>query len=303
MMADVNYARDIERRRQGLPSAALATSRHDLLAPTMTLRDKKPPSILKVEKTPVKVTIAEVLAKEASIISAAQARIAAIQANPAKPVKRISSRRQERQIAALTGERIGPSRTIESEPASEDEENEILREVRPAIACHNLMNPKRKLATSTKDGYTRNAFVAESSTDTEEDDDDTDDDDSDESSNCEEKEHDDDPSPDYTSSSSPARPSAEQWQLFLKFQKAEREKSHPRELPSANDERLKRSERQIQESQKQVQEMLQTLREPKENELDTHGRVPRKNLPTFDVALHSPLHCDWENFDHLMKIV
>ena len=85
MMADVNYARDIERRRQGLPSAALATSRHDLLAPTMTLRDKKPPSILKVEKTPVKVTIAEVLAKEASIISAAQARIAAIQANPAKP--------------------------------------------------------------------------------------------------------------------------------------------------------------------------------------------------------------------------
>jgi len=80
MMADVDYARDIERRRQGLPSAALSTSRHDLLAPTMTLRDRKPPSIVKAKKTPV--TIAEVLAKEARIISAAQARIAAIQANP-----------------------------------------------------------------------------------------------------------------------------------------------------------------------------------------------------------------------------
>ena len=39
IMADVNYARDIERRRQGLQSAALSSSRHDLLAPTMTLRD------------------------------------------------------------------------------------------------------------------------------------------------------------------------------------------------------------------------------------------------------------------------
>jgi len=38
-----------------------------------------------------------------------------------------------------------------------------------------------------------------------------------------------------------ARPSAEQWQLFLNFQKAEKEKSRPKENPSANDERLKRS--------------------------------------------------------------
>jgi hypothetical protein len=85
--------------------------------------------------------------------------------DPAKP-----SRTSEMRIAALTNDeellRHGSDK-VRKEAPSDDEPEEILRELDPAVKTNNLLNPRQPRPTRTKHGYVKSTFIASSDEDDE----------------------------------------------------------------------------------------------------------------------------------------
>jgi hypothetical protein len=208
----------------------------------------------------------------------------------ASAVERVATaklgRTRELQIAAATGssEELRDSVRIKQEARSSDDEQEVLRELKPSIACHNMFEPLRKLSTRTKHGHVKNDFIASSDEDDEEDE-------------CEEEE--DQSDPDYSPSSS-TTPSVN------KSLKGTRRltKSDAEELDA-----FRRNQSTLTASL--IANMLQTSQASqspatsttivKSQQLDAHGRPSREHLPQYDHKTKPPTHGDWDNIDYFMK--
>ena len=98
---------------------------------------------------------------------------------PEKAAK--SARSRELQIAAATGSsaELRDSVRIKHEDRSSDDEQDVLQELKPSIACHNMFDPLRKLRTRTKHGHVKNDFIETTSDEGNEDDESNEEEDSD----------------------------------------------------------------------------------------------------------------------------
>ena len=222
--------------------------------------------------------------RDLAIIRQAQSRIAALsQPSLTFKVKKPSgSRAAEKRLAAFTGDdevlQHG-SFKCKSEPRSDDETDEVLRELAAPIAAHNMFNPTNKKRTHTNEGYVR-GFV--------------------------EDDHDSEASNSEGSSSAPADDSDATWEPT----------SSATPSPSRHQQSKSRTDRIPVEDRAafiafkahQAQQLVLSAPEsaPKqpsapEPALDQHGRVPRDTIPEFSIPLPPPEHGEWDDVNHLMK--
>jgi hypothetical protein len=239
------------------------------------------------------------IAEQQLKIEQAQRRIQSLSgSNPVNlPVApRKSARQRERELAIFTNDkdllRHG-SRKLGSESESEDDADEIAREQSAALACHNLMNPKSKIPLRTPDGYVKSIFIKpDSESDSEEE---------------EEDEIDDDMSPDYVEASqerSLSREEYEQWRAQSMAQPRQQAPVHSIAIPS------------------ELQSTLCSISKEEWDQWQAHKRGPTPiqttDLPALlsaiissskssndgrmQVALNPPVHGDWDDVNHLMKV-
>jgi hypothetical protein len=118
-------------------------------------------------------------AQDEKIIRQAQKRIAQRQSHSQEaepqvpPAKTKSSRKptheDEMRNAALTGDKEllkhGSTKLRSTEVLSDDDQEEVLKEVKPTLAAHNLFNPRNPRPVRNKAGYVKAPYIASSDED------------------------------------------------------------------------------------------------------------------------------------------
>jgi hypothetical protein len=217
---------------------------------------------------------------------------AAKSAQPEPPPAKESKRQIEKRIAVASGDKelLKKSTRIKKEAVSDDEAGDVLQELRPSIAAHNLFHPKNKKDTRTKHGHVKSSFVASSSSESTPDD-------SEEHSNPDDDEDDDtDWEPDSdVPTPSPHRPSYKSVSKkeFKEFQAFKRAANIPAPAPAAPPPDPPASTRQLQ--------LMGPVLQLDQLEVDQHGRGTRTSIPEFAVAEKPPPHGNWEDIEYLMN--
>jgi hypothetical protein len=264
------------------------------------------PSPLQIETEIIQARIARAtpLQIELDIIAQAQARIRLIpnlkaplvdlHQAAAKGVERLmapekaakSARSRELQIAAATGSsaELRDSVRIKHEDRSSDDEQDVLQELKPSIACHNMFEPLRKLRTRTKHGHVKNDFIETTSDEENEDDESNEEADSD---------------PDYSPSSSttPSVNKSHKGTRRLTKSDAEELDAFRRNQSTLTASLIANMLQNSQASQAQITSPAAV----KSQQLDAHGRPSREHLTQYDHKTKPPTHGEWDNIDYFMK--
>ena len=239
--------------------------------------------------------------QELLIIKQAKTRLASLKAPQSAQSQAKSARTQEQLIAQVTGDtellRHGSVRCKRSEVISEDDETEILAELKTSTAHHNMFHPTDKRPVRTRKGYVDSDFIydGESIEDDEEemgDDEDGGDD------------IDDDPTSDYQPEGSVSRDGRDSisstdrkdWDAFQAWKQSQ-PPPQDQAVPSTSS-----SNSTLEVLGSAILQALQLQKSTTSVEQDQHGRIKRTNLPSFDIALHPPVHGTWDDVDHLMKV-
>ncbi len=202
-----------------------------------------------------------------------------------KPKTRLTARDRELASAAASGDKKflkAKSIRIKEEDRSEDDEQDVHRELSARIKTQNFFNPTAKVNTHTKYGHVKSDFVEDSDGDVEEvDEDDEEEDEETNDLNDEEYEYDEDDSPDFKPTDSPTpsptrsrRVSKEQWAAFQAFTKGTTAPAQVSVTPTPA--------------------QIPTL--------DVHNRPARSDIPTFSVSLAVPTHENWSDVSELTKV-
>lgn len=201
-----------------------------------------------------------------------------------------AARTRELQLAAVAGEEheLRDSVRVKQEQRSSDDEEEVLLELKPSIACSNMFAPLRRLPTRTKHGYVKSDFIDENSSDNDEQ----------TTSSSDDDDGGDDPNdPDFsiTSSTTPSQ---------------SRSRRSARKLTKSDADELDAFRKnQATLTASLIANMLQTSQSTHANPvptkvlavLDAHGRPARELLPQYDHKTKPPTHGDWDNIDYFMK--
>jgi hypothetical protein len=216
---------------------------------------------------------------------------------------RPSRRDKELSDAALTGDKQflkTKSVKLKDEARSEDEEEEIHRELAPEIKSQKFFRPREAVATRTRQGYVKSNFVAESSSGASESEFDEDENEQDEGRDTE----DDDASPDYVQTES-ATPSPrgkrtipkDQWkafQAFTRYQQTPAPSTTSAPSMAANDLAFLATI---------VSQVSQAIRPAAQSAtLDVHNRPAREDIPTFGISLTAPTHENWDDVGELTRV-
>ena len=227
----------------------------------------------------------ESLASQQQQLLRTQEKLANMQAGNQRPAPLVSAgegtkpqgnqrRAKEKSMAMLGGDRdeqrqLRTSVRLKDEHLSEDEEEEVTKELKPQVAHHNLFHPTVRASTRTRHGYVASSYID----DDDDEENEVDDDEDDEDDLDDEDDTDWEPSDERTPS--PTRKPKKQEITGITLTLAEFQALTARANSASNSS--------------------------KSPQLDAHDRPLQEHTPSFDIALRAPTHGAWGDVDYLLN--